>query len=86
MSKIGLGMELPPALAVTAGLIVLLAANLAYSLAGKLSVADMAGDDLGAAFLFTVAAFTRSVRVSQARAHVAAAQRGDGPAGLGRWT
>ena len=64
-------------MAVTAGLIVLLAANLSFLLAGKLSVADMAGNDLGAAFLFTVGAFTRSVRVAQARARAAQARAED---------
>ena len=77
VALIGLGMELPPTLAVTAGLAVLLAANLAFLLAGKLSVANMAGDNLGAAFLFTVGAFTRSVRVSQARARAAQARAED---------
>jgi signal transduction histidine kinase len=71
VALIGLGMELPPRLAVAAGLTVLVAANTAFLLAGKLSVTDIAGNDLGAAFLFTVGAFTRSVRVSQARARAA---------------
>jgi signal transduction histidine kinase len=77
VALIGLGMELPPALAGPAAIIVLLAANLAFLLAGKLSVADMAGDDLGAAFLFTLGAFTRSVRVSQARARAAQSRAED---------
>jgi signal transduction histidine kinase len=77
VALIGLGMEVPLPLAVTAGLTVLLAANLSFLLAGKLSVTDMAGNDLGAAFLFTVGAFTRSVRVSQATARAAQARAED---------
>jgi signal transduction histidine kinase len=77
VALIGLGMELPLPMAVTAGLAVLLAANLSFLLAGKLSVTDIAGNDLGAAFLFTVGAFTRSVRVSQARARAAQARAED---------
>jgi signal transduction histidine kinase len=77
VALIGLGMELPAPMAVTAGVAVLLAANLSFLLAGKLSVTDMAGNDLGAAFLFTVGAFTRSVRVSQARARAAQARAED---------
>jgi signal transduction histidine kinase len=77
ISLIGLGMELPPGMAIPSGLIVFLAANLSFLLAARLSLASLVSQDVGAAFLFTVGAFTRSMRVSQARARAAQARAED---------
>jgi signal transduction histidine kinase len=77
IALIGLGMELPPRMAIPSGLIVFLAANLSFLLAARLSLASLVSQDVAAAFLFTVGAFTRSVRVSQARARAAQARAED---------
>jgi signal transduction histidine kinase len=77
IALIGLGMALPPGMAIPSGLTVFLAANLSFLLAGKLSLTSLVSQDIGAAFLFTVGAFTRSVRVSQARARAAQARAED---------
>jgi signal transduction histidine kinase len=71
IALIGLGMELPPRTAVASGLVVFAAANLSFLLAARLSLTSLVSQDAGAAFLFMVAAFTRSVRVSQAWARAA---------------
>lgn len=71
---IAIGMELPPVTAFTAGLIVFLSANaLALGIAG-LPVSNLVGNDVGGAFLFSVGVFTRSTRISQARARSAQAR------------
>jgi signal transduction histidine kinase len=70
-------MRLPPWSAFVTGLVIFAAANLAMQLAGKLSVSNMVSEDVGAAFLFAVGVFTRSARVSQARARVAQARAED---------
>jgi signal transduction histidine kinase len=77
VALIGLGMELPPLMAIPSGLTVFLAANLSFLLAGKLSLTSLVGNDVGAAFLFTVGAFIRSVRFSHARASAAQARAED---------
>jgi signal transduction histidine kinase len=71
---IAIGMELPPVTAFAAGLIIFLSANaLALGVAG-LPVSNLAGNDVGGAFLFSVGVFTRSTRISQARARSAQAR------------
>ena len=68
VALIGIGMELPPLPALTAGLIVFAAANLSFLVAARLSATNIVSNDVGAAFLFTVGLFIRSARASQARA------------------
>jgi signal transduction histidine kinase len=68
VALIGIGMELPPLPALTAGLIVIAAANLSFLVAARLSPSNIVSNDVGAAFLFTVGLFVRSARASQARA------------------
>jgi signal transduction histidine kinase len=69
-----LGMRLPlgPALAVGFG--VFAAFDLATALAGQLSVAELASQDIGAAFVFAIGAFTRSARSTQEQARAAQAR------------
>jgi len=71
IALIGLGMKLPPRMAVASGLVVFAAANLSFLLAARLSLTGLVSQDAGTAFLFTVAAFTRSVQVSHAWARAA---------------
>jgi signal transduction histidine kinase len=68
VALIGIGMELPPRLALTAGFIVFAAANLSFLVAARLTPSNIVGNDVGAAFLFTVGLFISSARASQARA------------------
>ena len=68
VALIGIGIELPPLPALTAGLIVFAAANLSFLVAARLSATNIVSNDVGAAFLFTVGLFIRSARASQARA------------------
>jgi signal transduction histidine kinase len=77
LAMAGLAMQAPLRLAATLGLIVFGCLNLAYLLAGKLSVADLASQDLGVVFVFAIGAFTRSARISQERAHQAKARAED---------
>jgi signal transduction histidine kinase len=77
MVLIGLGMELPLVPALLAGLLVFAAANLSLLLGTKVSVTNMITNSVGAAFLFTIGVFVRSMRVSQARAHAAQARAED---------
>jgi signal transduction histidine kinase len=77
VALIGLGMELPPVLALCAGLVVFAAANLSLFLAARLSLTNVISNDVGAAFLFTVGVFARSMRVSQARARADQARAED---------
>jgi signal transduction histidine kinase len=77
VALIGLGMELPPVPALLAGLVVFAAANLSLFLSARLSVTNIVSNDVGAAFLFTVGIFVRSVRVSQAKASAAKARAED---------
>src|ERR1039458_6428091 len=72
-----LGMRAPPIPAIMAGLAVLAAMNLAALLAGALSVSDLVSQDVGAAFVFAVGAFTRSARIAQDQARVAQARAED---------
>ena len=72
-----LGMRAPPIPAIMAGLAVLAAMNLAALLAGVLSVSDLVSQDVGAAFVFAVGAFTRSARIAQDQARVAQARAED---------
>ncbi len=74
VALIGMGMELPPRHALGAGLFVLAAANLSFLVFARISPANLIGNDVGAAFLFTVGLFTRATRVSQARARAAQAR------------
>jgi signal transduction histidine kinase len=69
VALIGIGMELPPLPALTAGFVVFAAANLSFLAAAGLSASNIIGNDVGAAFLFTVGLFIRSARAAQARAH-----------------
>ncbi len=77
VALIGLGMELPPVPAILAGLTVFAAANLSFLLIPRALVTNVISNDVGAAFLFTVGVFVRSMRVSQARAHAAQARAED---------
>jgi signal transduction histidine kinase len=77
VALIGIGMELPLALALPAGLAVFAAANLALLLAARLSLTNVISNDIGAVFLFTVGVFARSMRVSQARARADQARAED---------
>jgi signal transduction histidine kinase len=77
VALIGLGMDLPPALAVVAALVVFAAANLSLLLGVRLSLTNAVSNDVGAAFLFTVGVFVRSMRVSQARARADQARAED---------
>lgn len=69
-----LGMEQPPVTAFATALAVAAAANLAFLLAGQMPVTNVIGNDVGAAFLFSVGVFTRANRISQARARAAQAR------------
>jgi signal transduction histidine kinase len=69
VALIGIGVELPPLPALAAGFIVFAAANLSFLVAARLSASNTIGNDVGAAFLFTVGLFIRSARAAQARAH-----------------
>jgi signal transduction histidine kinase len=69
-----IGMALPPARAFGAGLVVAAAVNLAVLPAGQVSVSNLVGNDVGAAFLFSIGMFTRSNRISNARARAAQAR------------
>jgi signal transduction histidine kinase len=77
VALLGLGMQLPPLSAVVTGLVIFAAVNLSMLLAAKLSVSNMVSENVGAAFLFAVGLFTRSTRVSQARARAAQARAED---------
>jgi signal transduction histidine kinase len=77
VAVIGLGMELPPVLALPAALVVFAAANLALLPIARLSLTNVVSNDVGAAFLFTVGVFARSMRVSQARARADQARAED---------
>lgn len=68
VALIGIGMELPPVLALAAGFVVFAAANIVFLVAVRLTPGNLFGNDVGAVFLFTVGLFTRSTRASQARA------------------
>jgi signal transduction histidine kinase len=68
VALIGIGIELPPVPALTAGVIVFAAANISFLAAAGLSASNIIGNDVGAAFLFTVGLFIRSARAAQARA------------------
>ena len=78
----GIGMRAPPGLAVIIGLIILGVLDLAYLLSGKvpvngLSVSGLISQDIGAAFVFAVAAFTRSARIARDEATQARARAED---------
>jgi signal transduction histidine kinase len=74
VALIGIGMELPPRLSLAAGLAVFAAANISFLVFARLSPLNVIGNDVGAAFLFTVGLFIRSARASQARARAAQAR------------
>ncbi len=78
----GIGMRAPPGLAIIIGLIILGVLDLAYLLSGKvpvngLSVSGLISQDIGAAFVFAVAAFTRSARIARDEATQARARAED---------
>ncbi len=70
----GLGMRLHLLPAVISGLVVLGAANLAFLLGPKLSVASLASQNIGAVFIFAVGAFARSARIAQQESRAAQAR------------
>ena len=72
----GLGLRLPLERALAAAALVFAAMNLVSLLAG-LVVSGVIGEDIGAAFVFAVGAFTRSARIAQEQARVAQAQAED---------
>jgi signal transduction histidine kinase len=74
VALIGIGMDLPPRPAVAAGLVVFAAANFSFLVVARISPGNVAGNDVGATFLFTVGLFIRSTRASQARARAAQAR------------
>jgi signal transduction histidine kinase len=63
----GLGLRLPPRRALAWGALVFAAMNLASLLAG-LPVSALVSQDIGAVFVFTVGAFTRSAQLAQEQA------------------
>lgn len=78
----GIAMRAPPGPAVVIGLIILGALDLAYLLSGKipvngLSVSGLISQDIGAAFVFAVGAFTRSARIARDEATEARARAED---------
>jgi signal transduction histidine kinase len=73
----GLGMRLRLLPAVISGLVVLAAANLAFILGTRLTVAGLVGQTIGASFIFAVGAFARSARVAQFQARDAQAHAED---------
>ncbi len=74
LSFAALGMRLPPRQAIAAALVVFVPMNLAFWLAGKASLAQIGSQDVGAAFLFAIGAFTRSARIVQDQARAAQAR------------
>ncbi|MGO9081782.1 MAG: sensor histidine kinase [Streptosporangiaceae bacterium] len=66
----GLGMRLSPRPALAAGVVVLAALNAAL-LTGQISVPNLISQDVGAAFIFAIGAFTRSAQLSQQQARAA---------------
>lgn len=74
VALIGIGMELPPRLSLPAGIVILAAANVSFLVFARISPANLIGNDVGAAFLFTVGLFIRSSRASQASARAAQAR------------
>ena len=79
LAMAGLGMRAPPAPAIVTGLIVLGVLDLAYLLSGEvkvsgLSVSGLVSQDIGAAFVFAVGAFTRSARIARDQATQAQAR------------
>src|SRR5450631_562698 len=66
----GSGLRLPPERALAAGAVVFAAMNVA-ALAAGLRASAVISQDIGAAFVFVVSAFTRSARMAQEQARVA---------------
>jgi signal transduction histidine kinase len=82
LSLAGIGMRAPPAPAIVTGLVILGVLDLAYLLSGKVLVNGenaygLAGQDIGAAFVFAVGAFTRSARIARDEATRARARAED---------
>jgi signal transduction histidine kinase len=75
LAGFGMRLRLPPA--VLAGLVVLAAANLAFVLGPRLSVAGVVSQNIGAVFIFAVGAFARSARIAQNEARAAQARAED---------
>ena len=75
LAMAGLGIRLVPVRAVICGLVVFAAVNLAFLLSGQAhSLASLAGEDVGVAFIFAVGAFTRANRISHDQAKAAQAR------------
>ena len=75
LAMAGLGMRLVPVRAIICGLAVFAAVDLAFLLDGQAhSLASLASEDVGVAFIFAVGAFTRSTRISQEKARAAQAR------------
>jgi signal transduction histidine kinase len=72
-----IAIRLPPGRALAAAIIVFAAMNLAVLLANQFSAAGLASQDIGAAFVFAVGAFTRSARFAQDLARAAQARAED---------
>ncbi len=71
----GLGMRLPLVRAVISALVVFASVNLAFVLSGQAhSLAGLAGEDVGVAFIFAIGAFTRANRISHDKAKAAQAR------------
>jgi signal transduction histidine kinase len=77
LALVAIGMRAPLAQAIVPALIVFAALNFAYLLLSKAPITDMVSQDIGVAWVFTVAAFTRSARISQERARAAQARAED---------
>ncbi len=78
----GIAMRAPAGPAIVVGLIILGSLDLAYLLSGKipvngLSVSGLISQDIGAAFVFAVGAFTRSARIARDEATEARASAED---------
>jgi signal transduction histidine kinase len=75
LAMAGLGMRLVLVRAVVCVLVVFAAVNLALLLSGQgHSLASLAGEDVGVAFIFAVGAFTRANRISHDKARAAQAR------------
>jgi len=77
LAMAGLGMRLPPPLALAGAITVFAALNLGFLLAGVTSLPALGSEDIGAAFIFAVGAFIRSTRISQDKSRAAQARAED---------
>jgi signal transduction histidine kinase len=72
-----IGMRLPPVYAASAGLAVFPVADLTLLLTGRVSLPNLASQDVAAAFAFAIGAFSRLGRISQQRSLAAQARAED---------